>query len=331
MFRGSHTSFSCLQCILGAALLCVAAYGIEELPLLGADGGPMTAVAVSGNRAYIAEGSVFKILDVTNSSNPALLGRLLLSGWLYEQVNAIKVHGDFAYVCEGSGLRIIDVSDPTNPVLKASCLEGWGLSDVWLQGTYAYVVGYGTGLGQLQVLDISDPADPRPVGDYGISGDRILAIYVEGNYAYLAAAPEELVILDISNPGSPALAGSYSWTSPLNVTLDVAVSSGHAYVCNGWDGLEVLDVTNPASPSVCWHFDAYAPYVYVAGNYAYLASGCGFKIFDITVPCNPVLAGENGGCFGGPIAVSDNYAYVANVSGLSILDVTYPDYILIRT
>jgi hypothetical protein len=53
---------------------------------------------------------------------------------------------------------------------------------VAVSGHYAYVADWDAGL---QVIDVSDPANPRRVGGYDTPG-YALGVAVSGNYAYVA-------------------------------------------------------------------------------------------------------------------------------------------------
>ncbi|HNX00050.1 MAG TPA: hypothetical protein PKK33_01655, partial [Candidatus Cloacimonadota bacterium] len=77
--------------------------------------GEAHAVAVSGNTAYVADGSAgMQIIDVTDHSNPVLLHSYDTPG----NPRDIQVVNNIAYIAEGlSGLQIVDVSDPVNPQL----------------------------------------------------------------------------------------------------------------------------------------------------------------------------------------------------------------------
>ena len=62
---------------------------------------------------------------------------------------------------------------------------------VAVSGNYAYVADYTAGL---QVIDVSNPANPQRVGGYDTSGDA-LGVAVSGNYAYVADGLWGLMIL----------------------------------------------------------------------------------------------------------------------------------------
>ncbi len=68
-------------------------------------------VTIVGDRAYVADSHIFRILDISNPANPSELGRIDSHGQAYE----VEVDGNIAYVANGSsGVLAIDVSDPSN-------------------------------------------------------------------------------------------------------------------------------------------------------------------------------------------------------------------------
>jgi hypothetical protein len=79
-----------------------------------------------------------------------------------------------------SGLRVIDVSTPSNPQEVGYCeTPGYAL-DVYVSGSYAYVVG-----SELWVFDISTPSSPREIGYYDTPSYGY-GVYVSGPYVYAA-------------------------------------------------------------------------------------------------------------------------------------------------
>ena len=65
-----------------------------------------------------------------------------------------------------------------------------------LSGNYAYMA---SDPGGLQVIDVSDPANPQRVGRCDTSGSA-LDVAVSGNYAYVADGNAGLQVIDVSNP-----------------------------------------------------------------------------------------------------------------------------------
>ena len=60
----------------------------------------------------------------------------------------------------------------------------------------------------LQVIDVSNPANPQRVGGYDTSG-HAFGVAVSGNYAYVADGANGLQVIDVSNPANPQRVGGY--------------------------------------------------------------------------------------------------------------------------
>ena len=109
--------------------------------LLGHFGGVTNAVFVDGNTAYIGTGSSLIIFDVSNSTNPVILGKSdpMQSYGISDMIQNIDVVDGVAYMANRShGLITVDVSDPTNPVFLNSIDIG-SVADVVVVGNIAYV------------------------------------------------------------------------------------------------------------------------------------------------------------------------------------------------
>ena len=146
---------------------------------------------------------------------------------------------------------------------------GGSTEAVAVQGNYAYL-GVGP---RLMVLNVSDPANPRKVGQTAVLPDLVQDVYATGNYAYVADG--DLRVIDVSIPAAPAEVGFYD---TLGYARDVYVAGNYAYVADG--DLRVIDVSIPAAPAEVGFYDTprYALDVYVTGNYAYVTDGDGLRV-----------------------------------------------------
>src|SRR5439155_18915215 len=133
-----------------------------------------------------------------------------------------------AYLADGNALDVVDVSDPAAPTTAARftipALIGWpdlhsparGLalvgSRIYLAETAVNVSMADFQGGGVRVVDVSDPFNPRQLGNYqagpgGIHGRRV---EVAGDRAYLSSSITEryggggrLEVFDVSDPASP--------------------------------------------------------------------------------------------------------------------------------
>ena len=193
-----------LWCLAVTMIVMTGAYAAIPIEQVGQWGGGCEAVAVSGDRAYLQVGPRLIVLDISDPSNPAELGK---TPALPDFLVAVAVSGSYAYVVDWSGsLHVIDVSHPDRAVVVGTCGARGPGHGIAVSGDYAYVA---VGEAGLDVVDISDPSNPECVGDLDTSG-RVYGVAVLDGYAYLAAGSAGLQVIDISDPRNPQLAGSFA-------------------------------------------------------------------------------------------------------------------------
>jgi len=160
--------------------------------------------------------------------------------------------------------------------------------------------------GKVQVVDVSEPEDPRRVGDLDTADAR--TSHVREGYLFVADGKEGLRIFSIENPKRPREVAQVKTTEARSVYVD----GFHAYVADGEGGLRVIDVSVPDKPAtvsvvdlngddprslsandVIVHFIAGRPDVVNrrrtrARNIAFVADGVsGLYFVDVTRPGRP--------------------------------------------
>lgn len=338
---------------------------VHKASVVNADGIPLSdprSIVVSGNYAYIAStgSSALEIVDITSPTAPLHKGSLTTASNQAKIVGcrSLAASGNYAYLASNgsNSVDVIDCANSANPVHVTTVNNGDGgafikrPSAIAVSGKYAYIVNDLDGSGtepMLQVLDISSPTNPSPVGKL-LSAYPGSAIAVSGNYAYITTTnsigdelnPSQLVfkVIDISNPSTPAIVGTYTSTidyAPVYPNYhSISVSGNYAYVAAG--SFLIFDITNKTSPSLkkeCISATE-ANGVYISGNYAYVtySGGVGdsqLAIFDISNPastsCNYATFNTNlNQAFS--VAVKNNYALIVNNVGysLEVVDVSTP-------
>lgn len=209
---------------------------------------------------------------------------------------------------------------------------------IFVQNNYVYIAA----CKMFSILDITNPEELKVIGYADIPTHALAEdIFVNGQYAYIAASLGGLRIFDISNPYKPVEVGVGNVMEPRErgalVAKGVHVADGYAYVAN-FSCLSIYDISNPSSPTEIGYIEVPgdADQVYVKGQYAYIAEGHTIstttnpgtlRIIDISDPTNPTEVGNyvtNGDPSG--IIVEGNYAYVADgyQNPLRIIDVSEP-------
>lgn len=217
----------------------------------------------------------------------------------------------FLYVAnKEAGLKIYDVSNLSLPTLSKTIPNtSFGALDVMnlkQQGNYLYLaLGNHFSNNQasgIAIVDVSDPSKAA-VTDFWILPDSVGGagvIEVEGDYAYLGAMKNGLVILDISNKNNIVFRSriipniNYPTVKPnpnLYNARGLAVKNGIVYLCFDAGGIRIINTTNKNTPMETGHFsnpllNGYARAynnVTLHNNLLYVAVDyCGVEILDVT-------------------------------------------------
>lgn len=117
-------------------------------------------------------------------------------------------------------------------------------------------------------------------------GGKLSAIAVAGNYAYIGAG-QNLLVVNIEDPKHIETVGSLLLLGQIS---DIKIDNNFAYVCNGRGGLRIIDISKPQTPKeVAAYGHMAAPKTVALGHdCAYIASGMnGLEIIDVKSPSSP--------------------------------------------
>ena len=165
-------------------------------------------------------------------------------------------------------------------------------TDVLYGRLYSYRVRPAGGALFSKVISGEPLAFPEERTRLAVSWDDITVANarVYGNYTYVAAEENGLVIFDISDPNKPVFVSAIK----TNNARDVAVLDDYAYVADADRGLRVIDIDNPWQPVEVGSrktSDARAIALRRLDNntmHAIIADGSfGVKILDVTNPKDP--------------------------------------------
>ena len=289
--------------------------------------GPCDAVCVKDDYAYIGNGSVMTILDISDPILPKKVGEIETPGI----VKDIYVHNNYAYIANWrEGIRVIDVSDPSEPVEVGyeNCycaMRLTGLRDILFasttRSTAIFNIGAPAGpekensigagntvwdiavlktskdylcvagsLEGLRIYDVTNIYDIFEVG-YLDSIGSVRDVFVENNLAYLVNY-DYLIIIDLSDPSEPAIVGVYGSNKKYQF-CNIFVSNGHAYITDElYGGLWIFDVSNPTHPVEKGYYHSGSgdsEGITVVGQHAYVAHGSsGLQIVDVSDADNPI-------------------------------------------
>lgn len=195
-------------------------------------------VRVAGNTAYVARGT--SGIGIYNVANPAAMTLIRNVGNL-GNVNDFDVQGNYAYVAaQSSGLKIIDISVPSAAAVVGTYSDVVSTRAVTVHNGYAYVAdSTNAGAGGLLVLDVSTPSSPSFVSRLN-TGSGTLNVEIIGPYAFLSEYLSKIVVASIGDPLHPQLIGEYASNS--SVFQTVTMNDGTVFAVNSYNGLKALHV-----------------------------------------------------------------------------------------
>jgi len=200
-------------------------------------------VAVVGSRAFIVGDDKLKLIDVSDPATPQLIDSFTVpSGYAI----SVTVADEIAYVLAGE-LLLIDVNpaSPTYLTAIGSTSLGAGF-DVAVKNNIAYVAT--DSLRSLQLIDVSNPAVPQPLGTISTPGDAT-GVAVRENTAYVtylsSDLPGGMLVVDVSDPTHPDMLASFATPGD---PFGILVRDNLAYIDVLQSGLLVIDVKDSVHP-----------------------------------------------------------------------------------
>ncbi len=246
----------------------------------------------------------------------------------------VNVSGGYAYLASGdAGLNVVSVSNPSSPSYTSGYVTTGLAAGIKISSSRAYLAEFNVSAnGGLQIMDVSAPAYPVPVGSpVAVSGNAGSSVDISSGYAYVAASTAGLQVISLS--ATPTTVASFSLSeSPPPWNYDVVKSGDYAYLAYGSRGLRIVNA--PSNPSgtltEVGFFDTPgdARALAINGNYAYVADGnTGLQVINISNKASPSYAGSAPLVQGEAqdVVISGSYALVAaGTGGLRVLNISNP-------
>ena len=170
---------------------------------------------------------------------------------------AIFISGNVGLLTQGSTLMTFDISSKTGarPQLDAISLIGTG-SDIMVNGNYAFISISGSST-EMQIIDITNPADIFISGYADVNGQAATSIYVkeDGSRVYLgtinSATEREFFIIDTSSKtGSRPIIASAD-TNGMSVKDLSVIDARAVLVGTGGEEYQVFRLELESSPLKC--------------------------------------------------------------------------------
>ncbi|AEX85418.1 LVIVD repeat protein [Marinitoga piezophila KA3] len=210
------------------------------------------------------------------------------------------------------GLQILHFDNSAGELSYVSSILG--SSDVrglYQSGDYVYVAANDG----LHIVDISNINSPTEIGSYEISG--ALNVYVDGNYAYVAAGSGGVYKIDISDPANPSEVANASMEA-----YDVSYKDGYVYIAAGTNGVIKLDGNTLSEDS------KYDSGIYYVGNIlidggTLFAGNKRYGLLILNIDTMEKINTLDNGAVAKATKTLENYIIVADSeNGVNILDAT---------
>jgi hypothetical protein len=247
---------------------------------------PTTPTLLGSAAAY--SGTTAEHLAVVHYATSAFSGSVLFAG-----IQRCSASGGAP-----SGLAIWDVTDPANPAELGFVATGRGArgvheftvrqsGDRWLAYLAASNSEVSDGQGDLRIVDVTDPRQPREIVQWGAKHDaglgvgtggqcapacrgsvpqaflHSIALSPDGRTAYLSYWDLGVILLDVSEPNTPRWLGRFAEPAAAegNTHSVALVHSGRLALVGDetfgppWGRLRLVDVQDPANPVQVGVFD----------------------------------------------------------------------------
>ena len=243
--------------------------------------GALGRVRAEGDRAFVSTGSAVLVVDVSEPTAPAEVGRVpdLRLGDFTVSANVLYLVTDVGSGASDWQLALVDVADPSDPLprgavsLGAFAPLGGGINDVVVSDGLLVVSGSGVRDGTVMVVDASDPDAPAVTASVEMHRPEDLAVF--GEQVYIGG--NDLRRLDVGDPSAPE--------GPFEVGRGRMLAPDGRYLY-AVGVLRAYDVAAPTAPVLRWEYlDTGAITDFdVRASVAYLVdSSEGLLVFDL--PC----------------------------------------------
>ena len=278
-------------------------------------------LVLRGDALYVADGSGFDVLDISNTSDILVHHDYEAPFWTTD----IAIVGDMLFTAETvNGLGVFDITTvDESPEIARINDSGYTL-DMVVTGDRMITADLYRGI---RVLDISDRANPFSAGTINSEGLDVAAA-VAGDHLYVANSYQGVMVYDITDMDTPEQIAA---VTSIGVPQDLIVSGDTMLVPGEWGGMSVFSLTDPALPELTGTYSA-AGYVYdadVSGDTVALAAGfAGMELVSIADPQTPTrISNLDTAGIVTDVLMDGTIVYLADFfAGLYIVDISSPQH-----
>ena len=236
------------------------------------------------------------------------------------------IEGDYAYFGDGPVFVIADLSMPDMPQERGRISMPGLISDIKVQGDYAYVASRAPG--GFHIIDISDK--DAPVEVFSQTNRGAFAIDVTGTDAFVGNGTQGLTRFDITTPEDTAELDFINTPGSAN-GISVNDSGDLLFVALGNPGAGIYDVSADDETTLIdiIELDGFVNGTDIVDELLYLSWADGYSVYDVSDIENPTFAGDynDDDTTIRESKVVGDLAYISGSFGLRILDVSDPSAI----
>lgn len=321
---------------------------------------------LSACKAQVENEATLLPLSATKTAVPSASGDIELVGHTggidqkWGRALDVAVSGAYAYIAAGeclyrgwkpdcSGeLRIVSVSDPESPIEAGYYPVQGRVNRILLKDDYLYATVQTADGGELQILDVSNPAKLVLVSSVKMNYPPV-SLAARDSYIYIAAGGMQAI--NVSIPIAPIKVAYHASLGPLCEQIrsayrdpsapelsvhawSIAVEGDYAYLGEGcmvgidWlgGGVQAVNISQPAQPDSVSFYETSGPISSVTSvdQHVYAADVTGeIQILDVSNPNLPNKIGFFEAGWPQDIVVENGYLYIADmVDGVQIVDIT---------
>ncbi len=253
---------------------------------LGASEGTLQASAVDQSAGLVQSGGWLLRLDLSDPLQPQVVGR----SWLPVVIQDLALEDGLALAATSDeGLLVLDAAQGVPGVLSSygvdPPVEGAPFHTVDLQGDLAALGGSG---GVIQLLDLSDPQDPRLL-DHWTAQATVGDLLLHGSWLLASLGADGLAVYDISTPQEVTQAAMLAEAVGAS---RLAMDGVRLLATRGAEDIWIIDLADPLQPQLLgeWNGPGNTECAVLFGNTAYLARGFGgLAVLDLEDAGNPQL------------------------------------------
>jgi prepilin-type N-terminal cleavage/methylation domain-containing protein len=207
-----------------------------------------------------------------------------------------------------SDFFIVNAVNGMSPYIMAEIETGPGLNDVAIFENFAYLANQDS-TNHLQIVNISNPANPYLINSYLLAGNtaQALTVAATGTIVLVGTANNagaEIYVVNVANPMSPSVIQTFEVGDSVN---NMFIKGDKVFIATSHDNKEVIiiDIANPGNPTIIATLDlphtndAMGVFVNYQDNRLYVARKANTAVnspeavvYNVKDPANPTLLGS---------------------------------------